>query len=111
MTLEKMKAVLADCRVPWVNVEIHEAEEGYIYLQVRGMTPPGHGRKWLLSKYMVKSELVQTIFLAVQTYMEHELREYFQYKNQAIFSPHFSVDWLAEELATDFAENCKEVRV
>lgn len=54
-----------------------------------------HGRKWRLSPHMTASELVQTAFLAVMTAEEHEIRESFLYRDQAIFGPHFDVDTLA----------------
>jgi len=52
------------------------------------------GRKWMLSPYMTKSEIVQTAFKAALTAEEHETREQFRYKGEAIFGPHFDVDAL-----------------
>jgi hypothetical protein len=54
------------------------------------------GRKWHLSPYMTKSEVVSTALKAVLTAEEHEAREAFRYKNKRIFGPHFDVDILAE---------------
>ena len=51
-------------------------------------------RKWMLSPYMTKSEVVQTAFKAIMTAEEHETRENFIYKNKPIFGPHFSIDAL-----------------
>lgn len=53
------------------------------------------GRKWAISRYMTKSELVQTALLAVLQVQEHEAREQFLYKGKAVFGPHFDVDALA----------------
>jgi hypothetical protein len=53
-----------------------------------------YGRKWLLSRHMTKSEVVQTAFKAVLTALEHEAREHFRYRGKAIFGPHFDVDVL-----------------
>ena len=53
------------------------------------------GRKWMLSPYMTKSEVVQTALKAVLTAEEHEVRERFHYKEKTIFGPHFNVDVLA----------------
>jgi len=55
-----------------------------------------HGRKWILSQFMTKSEIVQTAMKAVLTAIEHEAREAFTYRDQAIFGPHYDVDRLAE---------------
>lgn len=52
------------------------------------------GRKWYLSMHMTDSEIVQTAFLAAMTAMEHEVREFFEYRNQPIFRPHYDVNAL-----------------
>lgn len=52
-------------------------------------------RKWLLSAHMTPSELVQTAFKCVLTSYEHEAREQFRYRQQAVFGPHFNVERLA----------------
>ena len=65
------------------------------------------GRKWFLSPHMTKSELVQTVFKAMLTYVEHEFRSGFTYKGRLIFGPHFNVDKLVE-LCDD--PNCEELR-
>lgn len=84
------------------------------YLQVEATEPcattgelkPWRGRKWLLSPHMTKSEIVQTAFKAVATAVEHETREQFRYRGQAIFGPHFDVDRLAE-LAAEGAHDAR----
>lgn len=57
------------------------------------------GRKWLLSEHMTDGEVVQTAFKAIITAEEHECREAFKYRGQAVFGPHLDADWLAEQLA------------
>lgn len=80
-----------------------------VHLQVTAFLPDNNdpmsvpalqsGRRWVLAPSMTKSEIVQTAFKAVLTFAEHEIREQFTYKGQAIFGPHFDVDQLVE-LAT-----------
>ncbi|WP_293222251.1 hypothetical protein [Ottowia sp.] len=41
------------------------------------------------------SELVQTALKCVLTSVEHETREQFRFRGQAIFGPHFNVEQLA----------------
>jgi hypothetical protein len=53
-------------------------------------------RKWVLSRFMVQSEFVNTVFKAVMTAEEHETRELFKFKNQSIFDPHYNVEKLVE---------------
>lgn len=52
------------------------------------------GRKWYLSRWATKSEVVQTCLLAVLVAIEHEVREEFSYQDKSIFGPHFDVDAL-----------------
>lgn len=59
-----------------------------------GVLKAWKSRKWFLSYHMTKSEIVQTAFKAVMTAVEHEARENFRYKGEAIFSPHYDVDAL-----------------
>ncbi|CAN5436231.1 hypothetical protein BH10PSE18_BH10PSE18_18740 [soil metagenome] len=63
-------------------------------------------RKWLLSKYMVTGEVVQTALKCVLTAIEHEARECFTYRGQPVFGPHFSI----EELVRLCLEQCTQVR-
>jgi hypothetical protein len=53
-----------------------------------------HTRKWVVSRFASRSEVVQTLFKLVVTSEEHEAREAFRYRGKAIFGPHFSVDTL-----------------
>ena len=64
--------------------------------EVKGEVELQKGRKWFLSPHMSKSEIVMTAFKACLTAEEHECREKFKYKGQAIFGPHFNVDVLHE---------------
>ena len=52
------------------------------------------GRKWNLSSHMTESEIVFTIWKAILTFTEHELREKFHYKGKRIFDPHIDVNAL-----------------
>ena len=54
------------------------------------------GRKWLLSPYMVTSEIVSTAFLAFLTFEEHECREQFTYKGVTVYGPHWNVEDIVE---------------
>lgn len=54
------------------------------------------GRKWYISPYSCRSEVVLTALKAVITNAEHEAREAFKYKGKTIFGPHMNVDKLFE---------------
>lgn len=91
------------------------AEDERMYLQVRFTAPCSKvgevtnwsGRKWWLSQFMVRSEIVQTALKAVLMATEHEAREDFRYRGRAIFGPHFDVDRLWD-MATPTAEETRK---
>jgi hypothetical protein len=68
---------------PWLQVRFDSSDS------LTGKIERQHGRKWMLSPFMTKSELAQTAFKAVMTASEHEIREMFTYKGRRIFGPHF----------------------
>lgn len=74
---------------------------------VTGESQRQHGRKWLLSPHMTRSELVTTALKAVLTAVEHEAREEFLYRGEMIFAPHFDV----EDLVTLSQVGSADVRV
>ena len=55
-----------------------------------------NGRWWRLSAHMTNGEIVQTVFKAVMTALEHEAREMFLYKGVSVLDPHYDIDKLAE---------------
>lgn len=54
------------------------------------------GRWWRLSTHMTNGEIVQTVFKAVMTALEHEAREMFLYKGVPVLDPHYDIDKLVE---------------
>ena len=111
MTFDDFMSILEDIHHPGLTIEVIDAAT-HLYLQVRcdegvcnvtGKPLGWKGRKWLLSKHMTRGEVVQTAFKAVMTAMEHETREQFKYRGQAIFDPHYDVDRLAELRASEGA--------
>jgi len=80
-------------KIKYRDRKIYVDPEG-TYLQVQG--DGWTGRKWTLSKHMTVSELVQTAFMACLAWEEHECREEFRYKGQAVFGPHFHVEALVK---------------
>lgn len=68
------------------------------------------GRKWLLSPHMTEGEVVQTALMAVLAALEHEAREDFTYKNQAIFGPHYDLEILVAVCETGHGDIHREVQ-
>jgi len=109
MTLQEIRALLNDVRYLDWKFEAGEnsaftknrCEQGY-WLRVifeaddsgNGHPAYMHGRRWIISRWATKSEVVRTAFLAIKTAVEHELRESFYYQGAAIFGPHFDTDKL-----------------
>lgn len=101
-----------DCNLPSEIVKKIEYKNGFkfhvpedqSYLQVQFLAYDQDervvkwqfGRKWMLSTHMTRSEVVQTAFKAIMSAEEHETREMFRYKGQAIFGPHFNVEALVK---------------
>lgn len=96
------EGTLRECSFPGWSFRLDYDQPSGWFLQVRATTPCARtgealswsGRKWRLSPHMTKSEIVQTAFKAVLTAVEHEAREAFRYREQAIFGPHHDVEAL-----------------
>lgn len=108
MNLRAIQDVLAEINYKDWEINAH-ATDSEMYLQVHFMDggEPQSGRKWRLSVWMTRSEIVQTAFKAVLAAEEHEVREKFNYRGRNIFGPHFDVDALVA-LVDD---KCYDVRV
>jgi len=97
-TFEK---IIADVEYPGFEFVVR-GDHGGSYLQIRckatcnvtGEPMDWSSRKWRLSNYMTRSELVQTALKATLAAVEHEAREKFKYRGQSIFDPHYDVDQL-----------------
>lgn len=49
------------------------------------------GRYWYLEPHMDDTQIVQTLFLAIRTVLEHEARELFRFEGQDIFNSHLNI--------------------
>ncbi len=106
MTLPELQLILS--QIAYKDWVFHSALMGDgFYLQVRFVAPdndqpgstatlPQHGRKFYVSTYSTKGEVVQTALLACLLAEEHECRELFRYRGARLFGPHFDADELAE---------------
>lgn len=110
LTQENIESVVRDIVYKDWAVRIKPLGDGY-FIQIifiandckTGLPEQQKGRKWYVSPYSTKSEVVQTVFAAIGMVEEHERRENFFYKGEAIFGPHFSCEDLK-----DFAKDAKE---
>jgi hypothetical protein len=63
--------------------------------RITGLVKGHYGRRWLITRPMLDSEIVQTAFMAVKAAEEHECRERFLFDHKRIFSPHFDAAQVA----------------
>lgn len=108
MNLDAANTVLSRVKYPGFTFHlVGDFTDGTTtYLQARWSAPSNwqanvepsqqSSRKWLLSRHMTESELVQTALKCVLTAVEHEAREFFTYCGQPIFRPHYNVHALLE---------------
>jgi hypothetical protein len=52
------------------------------------------GRDWFLPRTAGASDVIRTAFKAAVTWAEHEARELFRYRGDAVFGPHIDVERL-----------------
>lgn len=107
MNTQEIEALLAQVEFENYSFNVFD-QEGHMYLQasypeadiVTNVVEIQKTRKWLLSPFMTKSEIVQTAFKCCITSMEHRTREAFKYRGKRIFGPHFDVDalwWMCKD--------------
>lgn len=103
-TIESIKAVIADCQYnDWMfRVDTNEGGTPYVQVlfkdkdRISGKEEIQRCRKWMLSYHMGNSEVVRTVFQAIQGAVAHEVNEAFKYKGARIFNPHMDYDELAQ---------------
>lgn len=102
MNVSEMETIVSECDFPGYLFIVKKDSRGAIYLQGSyrepdvdtGIEEVQVTRRWFLSPAMTKSEIVQTVFKCVLTSMEHKTREWFKYRDKAVFGPHFDVEAL-----------------
>lgn len=85
---------------------LHDKGDGYLlqlsYYEADVDNPLGgppveqKTRKWYISPYSTKTEIVRTAYKMVMTSLEHRLGEHFTFGGRRVYNPHFSVDGLSE---------------
>ena len=101
MSLTEIQALVAT--LEYKNWTFHLGfQRQSLYLQVQfdavcsqtGAIQRQHGRKWLLSEFMTKTEIVRTAFLACLQAEIHEAHEHFRYRGRDVFNTHIEIDQL-----------------
>ena len=115
MTISEVKSILNLVSFPGYTWHVRgdftdDADPTCLYAKFRapcaevGALGDQTTRKWQLSQFMTRSEVVQTALKCVLTAIEHEAREQFKYRGWPIFGPHFDVERLADLCAAGATE-------
>ncbi|MGB2626445.1 MAG: hypothetical protein WAK20_06625 [Candidatus Acidiferrum sp.] len=104
MTFDEIVAAVELCGYPGYEFSVKRDGRGEMFLQGGYMEPdtvtgePSWQvtRRWFLSPSMTQSEVVQTAFKCIITSFEHRVREWFFYRGEPVFGPHFDVEALVE---------------
>lgn len=99
MTRQEIEQIINQIRYKDWQFIVGE-KNGVLYLQVKFNAPDNYTgvieeqscRKYQLSTFMVKSEIVETAWLAVQRAELHEAAERFWYKGVLPYCPHFDIE-------------------
>ncbi len=90
-------------RVDFPEYEFNVEQVGELFLMsvtyaepdvFSGVAETQQGRRWVIERDSVETQIVQTCFLAVKQSLEHRLREHFTYKGQVVLNPHFDMEEL-----------------
>jgi hypothetical protein len=74
-----------------------ESTQPYVQIQFdapdsfTGVVERQYCRKWKLSYYMTDSEIVRTVYKAIEAAVLHEMQEEFKFMDEPIFRPHYDV--------------------
>jgi hypothetical protein len=104
MNFDEIVNAVESCGYPGYEFTVKRDGRGEMFLQAGYMEPDTVTgvqewqltRRWFISPEMGRSEIVQTVFKCVLTSMEHRAREWFSYRGEPVFGPHFDVDALHE---------------
>ena len=80
---------------PFVQISVSEESEASLS-PFTGIREPWKSGKHYLSPHMCRQEVVGAVFGAIKAAEEHEMKEWFRYKNASIYNPHLDPDALAE---------------
>jgi hypothetical protein len=114
MNAERIEKLASRCGLGnFGRVEVRTLAEGGCLMRICDEVPDSvtgderttqYGRWLYVSSHATQSEVVQSIWLAVQLYEMHELRECFTFDGEPIFHPHYNVHslvWFSRETPRD----------
>lgn len=110
LTLDEIRAIVAEVECPPYAFRLSQYDDNPFRLWLRvvqssrcahdGTPSMVEGRAFVLSRFHVRSEIVQTCLLACLVFAEHEIREFFRYRGRPVFNPHIDIEALASVCET-----------
>lgn len=103
-TYEEVIRILEDINAGFQGIKFlifHGNHEGRIWVQVgtkrvdaydSDKEEIGKGGKAYISNFATDDEIVKKVFGLCLAYVEHETREFFEYKGVKLFNPHIRLD-------------------
>lgn len=102
-TKDSLLLLVQGCSFGDWNIDLKfDSDRPYVQLSFMGTcdytgkTELQHCRKYTLSYEMCDSEVVRTVFVAINQAMLHEVEEKFKFKGRRIYNPHRDVHALWE---------------
>jgi hypothetical protein len=80
---------------PFVQIAVSEESEASLS-PFTGKRETWKSGKPYLSPHMCRQEVVGAVFGTIKAAEDHEMKEWFRYKNASIYNPHLDSDALAE---------------
>lgn len=101
LTIERVREILSNVACREYSFHAEQVQGGF-HLSVEAIEADAYtavpslqrGRQWFIAETASPGEVVQTAFKAVLTWVEHEARESFRFKNQQVFGPHTDLEGL-----------------
>jgi len=119
-TLKSIKDLVDDVKFNDWAFLIKTNRDNTPYLQIKFLAPGSFTdsdelelqscRKWQLSYFMCDEEIVSTAFKAMLAAVEHEAREQFTWRGEAIYRPHYDIYALHKLSARNAIDKREEVQ-
>ena len=118
-TLRTIQKLVGEVKFNDWNFLVKTNQDGTPYLQIKFLAPGSFSdsdelemqscRKWQLSYHMCDEELNSTAFKAMLAAVEHEAREQFHWRGEAIYRPHYDIYALHKLSASNAVDKREDV--
>lgn len=114
LTRDEVEVILSQVRYKDWQFRVMDKGDSYLVQVVffepdchTGKPAEQHGRKWYVSRWSTKSEVVMTAWAAVERAVIHEAKEAFLYKGVRIMNPHLDVEVLVATAGKVYNEDMR----